>query len=258
MDEHTGRRRFSLSGMGLRIWGLVFLAVGTCGRAVIQNTLMGLNQKNTAEILDALEQSTAMLQFATVAVVFQAVEACAAPIFAFLLVEGFRHTSDFKKYLLRVAGLAFFCEIPFNLAAGGSWLVPDNRNPVFAMVICLIMLYFYGKYQGRSLNNILIQCLVTLTACLWVDLLQIQDGVQLVLLTAVIWFFRDRTAWRTLVGCGVACLCGVISPFYFAAPLSFLLIFLYAGEQGTDQKLISYTAYPAILLLFYGITLFLR
>ena len=73
MDEHTGRRRFSLSGMGLRIWGLVFLAVGICGRAVIQNTLMGLNPKNTAEILDALEQSTAMLQFATVAVVFQAV-----------------------------------------------------------------------------------------------------------------------------------------------------------------------------------------
>lgn len=258
MNEIAERRRFSLSGMGLRIWGLLFLAVGAVGRSVIQNTLMALNTIGSQEILDALENSNTMLQYATVAVVFQAAEACAAPIFAFLLVEGFRHTSNFKHYLLRLAGLAVFCEIPYNLIAGGSWLLLDSQNPVFAMSICLIMLHFYDKYQEKTVHHILIQGLVTLTACLWIDLLMIQDGLQLVLLTAVIWFFREHAGWRTLAGCIVACLCGLLSPFYFAAFVSFLLIYLYAGERGTDLKLVSYAAYPTILLTAYVVSLFIH
>ena len=53
----------------------------------------------------------------------------AYPIFAFLLVEGYIHTCNLKKYLGRLLFWAIVSEIPFNLMYGGG-LVYRNRRPL--------------------------------------------------------------------------------------------------------------------------------
>ena len=42
------------------------------------------------------------------------------PIFAFLLAEGFRRTTNRKRYILRLAVGALLSEIPYNLVVSGS------------------------------------------------------------------------------------------------------------------------------------------
>ncbi len=62
----------------------------------------------------------------------------AFPIFAFLLAEGYRHTSDFKKYLKRMALFALISEIPFNLMAYGMVIFPFHQNVLWTFCLALI------------------------------------------------------------------------------------------------------------------------
>lgn len=62
----------------------------------------------------------------------------AYPIFAFMLVEGFRHTSNMKKYLGRMLIFALISEIPFNYMTGGVWLFPTQQNVMFTFLFAML------------------------------------------------------------------------------------------------------------------------
>ena len=52
----------------------------------------------------------------------------AFPIFAFMIVEGYFHTRDLKKYVKRIFIFALISEIPFNLALGSRLFYPIHQN----------------------------------------------------------------------------------------------------------------------------------
>lgn len=62
----------------------------------------------------------------------------AFPLFAFLLVEGFLHTRDWKKYGLRLFGAAVLSEIPFDLMASGTWLDFEYQSVMVTLFIGLL------------------------------------------------------------------------------------------------------------------------
>ena len=71
----------------------------------------------------------------TVYVLLRVAGGLAFPIFAFLLVEGFLHTRDRKRYLAKLCVFALISEIPFDLALFGTSFYRGYQNVFFKMCI---------------------------------------------------------------------------------------------------------------------------
>lgn len=248
MTERIERRSRGFSASALRTWGLILLSVGIVGRCIIQNSILHLNTIGNVEFIEAMQADSSLMGYATAALVMQVLETCATPIFALLLVEGFCHTSDLKAYILRVLGCAVLSEIPYNLAYSGKLLDLSSRNPVFALVFGLIMLYFFSRYQGKELKNVGVKLMVFMAAFVWCRMLGITDGVCVLIQVAVLWFFREKKAMRSMFGFSASMLCSMFNVFYIASTMSFILIHLYNEEQGSQNRVFNYLCYPAVLL----------
>lgn len=256
MQLIPGRKRNGIHSGALRTWGMLFVAAGVISRSVLQRSMLGMGGISGAQLLEIMSTESAM-NIATAALVLQVLEACAVPIFACLLVEGFAHTSDFKKYLLRVLGLAVLSELPYNLAISGKLLDCSSRNPVFGVALGLIVLAFYKYYADRNAKNVAVKTVVTLAAVMWVGMLDIEYGVPMVLVSAVLWAFRSNTLLANVAGATVSIVCSLSSLFMMAAPMGFLAVHSYNGEKGESNRTVDYLAYPALLLGSFLVSLVL-
>lgn len=248
MERLTKRKNNGINGNALRTWGLVFLAAGVIGRGVLQAHLLGIGKLSGQQLLDVMGASSEAMAFVTASLVMQAIETCAVPVFAFLLVQGVVHTSDFKAYLTRVAGLALLTEIPYNLAMNAKLFAFSSRNPVFGLLLCMVMLWFFRRYSAKGIQNTLIKIAVTAAAMVWANMLKIDNGASLVLTVAVLWAFRGNPLYRNIAGAVATILCCAISPFFLAAPMGFMVLHFYNDEKGTTSRRINYLAYPVILV----------
>ena len=249
MERLREKRTSGISTSVLRAWGMFLLAVGVIGRCILQHELLGVGSVSTEELLEIMQSSQYAMLLASLALVLQALETCAVPIFALLLVEGFQHTTSYKNYLLRVVGAAFLSELPYNLAMSGQLLDTSSRNPMFGLVFGLLVLYFFNLYQTKSAQNVLIKAVVAFAALLWPLMLNVDFGFELVVAVCVLWVFRKKPMYRGFIGATAMILCSLLSPFFLAAPMGFLATHFYNGEKGSGNRWINYLFYPAMLLL---------
>lgn len=73
----------------------------------------------------------------------------AYPIFAFMIVEGYTHTHDLRKYMLRLLFWATVTEIPFNLMYSGIIFNPFHQNVLWTFLISLLMIILIEKCRAR-------------------------------------------------------------------------------------------------------------
>lgn len=249
MIEQTHEKKKGLHGNAIRVWALLMLTIGIAGQSIIQNQLLGMGDITTAQLLELMNADPSAMAYVTVALVCKLAEACATPLFAMLLVEGFLHTFDLKKYLLRVLGVALVSEIPYNLAMSGSVLDFNSRNPAFGVVLALVMLWMFSRYQEKGLKNTVIKLFIALAAVVWARMLGIAEGQCIIIISGAVWAYRNKPGLRTLAACAATAVCTLFSVYYLAAPMSCMFIHMYNGEPGERNRKVNYLAYPVILTI---------
>lgn len=191
----------------------------------------------------------------------------AFPIFAFLIVEGYHHTHNFRKYLLRLLVLAVISEIPYNLMVGGELIYPYQQNVIWTFLIGLFTVRLIDK--SFELDNYFLRVLAATAAValsFLIGMVSMADYYGFGVLTVLLFYvFRGDKWWcrlGQLVGLywiNFELLGGLVYPFTlfghsfeFAqqgfAVFSLIFIWLYKGRQGAYSKAIQYIFY-----LFYPV-----
>lgn len=249
MEIIRDRRSSGMSRGVLRIWGMLFLTIGMVGRGILQTRLLGIGSVSGEQLLAALEASPNMMLMATISLVMSALEICALPIFAFMLVEGWHNTRDFRKYMLRLAAVAALSEIPYDMTMSGKLLDFSSQNPAFGLLLGLVVLYFYTIYPGKSAKNVFIKLLVTVCAIGWAAMLKIEYAACMVLTVVTLHLFWKKPNIRSMAGATVTLVCSVSSLLFMVAPMGFLVVHLYNGEKPEEEnRILNYLAYPMLLL----------
>lgn len=233
---------------GLKMFACAVMLIQNIGIAVVENGIIKLDQYTQESLSEAMAADSRLMFQAGVGSVMQLIGGMALPIFAFLLVEGFLKTSDYRKYLLSLLGFAVISEIPYDLAMNGKVLYRSSQNVLFTMTICLLMLYFLRMVRaGKGAFSVMMQILIVLGAVLWCSLFRAQYGLCMVLLAAIFYLFYSRNVLKTVLGAAVSLL-------YVTGPLSFYGIWCYNEERKNKlPKYAYYAFYPLHLLVLWGI-----
>lgn len=177
-------------------------------------------------------------------ILFRIIGRISFPIFAFLIVEGFYHTSDIWKYMIRLGGFAVLSEIPFDLLTTGKIFDLRHQNVFFTLLIGVILLYAYEK-QYSAFSKVSTVFLIMLAG----DIFRTDYGSWGVLMIFCFFIFRERIAAKLI---SVA----VINVFVFGyiqafGVLALLPIYFYNGEKGRNYKYFFYLIYPLHLWMIW-------
>lgn len=151
----------------------------------------------------------------------------AFPIFCFLLVEGFYHTRDVKRYLFRLGVFAVISEIPFDLVVFRKAWYPDYQNVFFTLFIGLLLLYLYNRFLANAQPVYAIMAVISMLCLAY--FVRCDYGAEGVLLIYLLYFFRFRPGFMC-VSAALLLFCMGGLEVYALAALPLLL--LYNGEKG--------------------------
>lgn len=170
----------------------------------------------------------------------------AFPIFCFLIVEGFLHTKNIKKYASRLFLFAFISEIPFDLAFNSMYIEFSHQNVMFTLGLSVIMLYFLDLYKDKRWKRFFVLAIFALLA----ELIRCDYGAFGVILIAVMYSLHNDRIKQAII-------CSIMLLWEFAAIFAFIPIKLYNGRQGRNIKYFAYIFYPLHLILIYLIREFI-
>jgi hypothetical protein len=165
-------------------------------------------------------------------VLFRGTGRLAFPIFVFLIVEGFHHTKDVKKYLKRLGIFALISEIPFDLAfyqyhyhseiindienmisADNEYRIGlqnnlierlnSSQNVFFTLFLGLLLIYIMSlvekQYRHQMLVNNLLNGALTIGFCALAYIIKTDYSVAGILLIVAFYLFRGSKTMLTIV-----------------------------------------------------------
>lgn len=179
------------------------------------------------------------------------------PLFAFLASEGYRHTSDLKKYYKRLFVFGLMSQVPFMFfrTLVGEWKM---LNIMFTLLLGIISINIYDKIKKKYISIPLVIVTIFLG-----ELLRVDYGWLGVLTVFLMYTFRDKKYFLPLIY-------GITIFIYYYSVLgnqyifntrnvllmlftwsSTFIINKYNGEKGKSMKYFFYWFYPIHMLGVY-------
>lgn len=245
-DFGTEQRFPGLSGSALKWIAIFTMLLDHLGACVIEVYI--LNGRGTSPYKGFWRLPNATIDtILFLDEVLRGVGRIAFPIFCFLLVEGFCHTRDVKKYALRLGIFCLISEVPFDLAFLGSPVYLLYQNVFFTLLLGLLGIWALQYFTGekRFLGTLIALALAILAGFLHTDYATF--GVVFI---EVLYLLRERKALRTAAG--ILCLV-LYGGTEVIGALAFIPISLYNGTRGRQPKYFFYVFYPAHLLLLVAV-----
>ena len=192
------------------------------------------------------------------AVASYAVGGLTFPIMGYLLCEGYRHTSNVRRYAQRLAVFAVISQVPFSLLFGAT------GNVLVTLLIGLGLLWAGDHAPNRPLYWLAVVAGIAASAlCDW--------GVIGPLMILLFWRMHDRPRGAAAVmlvpmlGLGLPALSwamteptvlslGAVGYYTVGCGAATLLMLNYNGRRGRPLKWFFYIYYPAHLLVLWGLT----
>lgn len=239
----------SVSAWGLKLFTTIVLLLGSIGVIIVEKGLINLDSYTQISLAEAMEADSHLVFLAGVGSVLQLLAGLAVPLCAFFLVEGFLHTGSFSRYLGTMAFFALLSEVAYDFAMSGRLLDFSSQNAMVGLCLCLVMLYFMRMLEHfRPAARGILQLLVAVCAVFWVSVLRAEYGLATVLLTAILYCFRDHRGLQFLLGI-------LVSLIHVTGPLAFYGIYCYSGERNLKcSKYVFYFFYPVHLFVLGMIT----
>ena len=191
----------------------------------------------------------------------------AFPLYAFQLSEGFFHTADRRRYALRLLGLAFVSEVPFDLVQFSTPFFPFHQNTVFTLLLGLWAISGLDRARReRTPRRIVLGLLTLAAACLLGGIGFVDYGVMGVLTVVLFYLLRNFPLARLAQLAAMVLLnivffkgqtiplLGFDFPIQGFAVLALVPIWLYSGKKGFGGKGFQWAAYlfyPIHLLVLY-------
>ena len=196
------------------------------------------------------------------------------PIMAFLVTEGYRHTSDVRRYMARLLVFALVSQIPYSLVFEplsldlGSTTVtlPFTGNVLFTLAIGLGLLWLYDSTRNRAVFwAIAAAGVVGSAVCDWGVI-----GVVMILMAHILPDGLQRRvipALLPVVALGVPAAVSLAAGDLSALPdvlyglaggaAACVAIAAYTGRRGPRFKWLFYIYYPAHLLILWALSLYI-
>ena len=189
----------------------------------------------------------------------------AMPVFSFCIAEGYAHTRDRKRYLLRMGLFALISEIPFDLAFEGR-IGFGHQNIMLTFFLSILALELFDRIRGGkdprrerfSIGRTLLG-IVTIGAMAGLAVFLHADYTCFAVVAVFLFYvFRDaHPAVRCGTGVAFLALTRTMS-YYCATGFSFIPLILYNGKRGRGLKWLFYAFYPGHLLVLYLLQVLLQ
>lgn len=177
----------------------------------------------------------------------------AFPIFCFLIVEGYYHTRDVKKYMIRLAGFALVSEIPFDLCFYQKPFYWQHQNVFFTLALGLITIYAIDEIKKRFstsyIKALVLQFAVIILAMTTAWFLSTDYSMLGILIIIVFYVGRGNIIQIAISICIVTLYLG--NTFQLYSLLALIPIYLYNGKKGPSMRYVFYVFYPAHMLILY-------